>query len=360
MTELHLTKNQYLEVEKLALGAFQPLDGFMDEEQFHNVVDTMRLPTGDPFPLPVVLDLTPDQAAGIAGRPTAALVFEGEEIGALKPDDQFSCDREAASRKIFGTDDPNHPGVAYFRGGGGVFVGGTVSLAKRVEFEYSEEERTPAETRALFAARGWKRIVGFQTRNTPHRAHEYLQRVGLEHVDGLFVQPLVGRKKKGDYTPAAILAGYRALIDKFYQRDRVVFGILSTWMRYAGPREAVFHAIIRRNYGCTHFIVGRDHAGVGDYYGKYAAHDLTERFDGELGIEIFRLKGPYHCAACDGIVTEQTCPHETTMPNAVTHISGTDIRAMLVGGRTPEPHLIRPEIVAALDGVPLFVMEDDE
>ena len=360
MSELHLTKNQYLEVEKLALGAFAPLDGFMNEAQFHGVVDDMRLPTGAPFPLPVVLDLTPEDAARIAGRPSVALIFEGAEIGTLEPEGHFTCDRAEAARKIFGTEDAKHPGVAYFRAGGGIFVGGKVALTKQVAFEYSAHERTPAATRSLFAKRGWKRIVGFQTRNVPHRAHEYLQRVGLEYVDGLFIQPLVGRKKRGDYTPAAILAGYQALIDSFYRPDRVALGILSTWMRYAGPREAVFHAIIRRNYGCTHFIVGRDHAGVGDYYDKYAAHELTERFDGELGIEILRLKGPYHCAACDGIVTEQTCPHETTAPDKVTHISGTDIRAMLVGGRTPEPHLIRPEIIAALDGVPLFVTEDDE
>jgi len=359
MSELHLTKNQYLEVEKLALGAFRPLDGFMNEAQFHSVVDNLRLPDGAPFPLPVVLDLSTDQAADIADRNDVALIFEDEEIGTFNPEDTFTCDRQAASRKIFGTDDPNHPGVAYFCRGDGVFAGGPVSLSKRVAFDYSDEERTPEETRALFAERGWKRIVGFQTRNTPHRAHEYLQRVGLENADGLFVQPLVGRKKKGDYTPEAILAGYRALIDGFYKPDKIVLGILSTWMRYAGPREAVFHAIVRRNYGCTHFIVGRDHAGVGDYYEKYAAHDLTKRFDGELGIEILRLKGPYHCAACDGIVTEQTCPHETTRPSAVTHISGTDIRAMLVGGRMPEPHLIRPEIIAALQDVPLFVTEDD-
>lgn len=359
MTELHLSRNQYLEVEKLAIGAFEPVNGFMNEDQFHSVVDTMRLPTGEPFPIPVVLDLSLKDAKRITGLPTVALVFEGEEIGALHPESFFTCDRLTASEKIFGTKDKNHPGVSYFCRGDGVFVGGGVSLTKRVAFEYSDDERTPAETRELFAARGWKRIVGFQTRNVPHRAHEHLQRVALENVDGLFIQPLVGRKKKGDYTPDAIIAGYRALIDSFYRPNRVAFGILSTWMRYAGPREAVFHAIIRRNYGCTHFIVGRDHAGVGDYYDKYAAHELVGRFESELGIEVLRLKGPYHCAACDGIVTEQTCPHEATQPNAVTHISGTDIRAMLVGGFSPKTHLIRPQIIAALDGIPLFVDEDE-
>ena len=174
------------------------------------------------------------------------------------------------------------------------------------------------------------------------------------------MQPLVGWKKRGDYTPEAIISGYQKLISDFYPKNSVVLGILSTSMRYAGPREAVFHAIIRRNYGCTHFIVGRDHAGVGDYYGLYDAHDLTRRFDGELGIEILRLHGPYYCRICDGIVTDRSCPHETTDPDAVHHISGTDMRAILTGGRKPERHLMRPEIVAALDGVELFVTEDEE
>jgi sulfate adenylyltransferase len=212
----------------------------------------------------------------------------------------------------------------------------------------------------MFAERGWKTIVGFQTRNVPHRAHEYLQRTALEQVDGLFIQPLVGRKKAGDYTPQSIMAGYRKLIADFYPRDRVVLGILSTSMRYAGPREAVFHALIRRNHGCTHFIVGRDHAGVGDYYGKYAAHELIGRFDGELGIAVMRLHGPFHCRVCDGIVTEHTCAHYRTRPAAITEISGTEIRRILNSGLTPERHIIRPEIVDAVKNVPLFVTGDEE
>jgi len=218
---------------------------------------------------------------------------------------------------------------------------------------------SPAETRALFERKGWKTVAGFQTRNIPHRAHEYLQRVALELVDGLFIQPLVGRKKRGDFAPEAILTAYRSLIEGFYPADQVHLDILTTAMRYAGPREAVFHAIIRRNYGCTHFIVGRDHAGVGDFYGKYDAHQLTQRFDGELGIEILRLKGPFHCAICDTIATENSCPHETTSPGAVTHISGTDMRAMLSGGRDPEPHLMRWQLIETLRGQPLFIEEDE-
>jgi sulfate adenylyltransferase len=233
-----------------------------------------------------------------------------------------------------------------------------VRLAARARLDLSAHELTPAQTRAIFAERGWRTVVGFQTRNVPHRAHEYLLRIGLEIADGLFIQPLLGHKKAGDYTPEAIIAGYRALIGGYLSEDRLVLGILSTAMRYAGPREAVFHAIIRRNYGCTHFIVGRDHAGVDDYYGKYDAHGLIESVEDELGITVLRLCGPFHCRICDGIVTEKTCPHRRTAPEAVTEISGTEMRAILVGGRAPDPHLMRPEVVAALKGVPLFIEED--
>ena len=358
MADLGLNRNQYLEFEKIGLGAFAPLDGFMDEEAFGSVVDTMRLPAGEPFPLPVVLDLDRDQVEAFRGRPRITLSFEGTEVGYLSPDSFFTCDKPAVSRQVFGTDDPAHPGVAHFAGMGDWFVGGRVELKQRVALDISEHELTPAETRAIFAERGWLTVAGFQTRNVPHRAHEYLQRISLDMVDGLFVQPLVGRKKAGDYTPEAILTGYRTLIDGFYRRERVLLGILSTSMRYAGPREAVFHAIIRRNYGCTHFIVGRDHAGVGDYYEKYAAHELTRRFDGELGIEIMRLHGPYYCRICDGIVTEHTCPH-TDEAAAVKQISGTEMRAILLGGEKPDPNLMRPAIVEGLAGVPLFIEQDE-
>jgi sulfate adenylyltransferase len=263
------------------------------------------------------------------------------------------------AEKIFGTTEPEHPGVSHLMTIGEFFVGGPIKFKQRVPLDISEFELTPAETKALFKDRGWKSVVGFQTRNVPHRAHEYLQRVALETSDGLFVQPLVGRKRAGDYSPMAVIRGYQALVDGFFPKDRVVLGLLSTAMRYAGPREAIFHAIIRRNYGCTKFIVGRDHAGVGGYYGKYDAHALTRRFDGDLGIDVLRLHGPYYCRACDGIVTEQTCPHAETDPTAVCEISGTDMRAILVEGRPPEPHIMRPEIIASLRDVPLFVEESD-
>jgi sulfate adenylyltransferase len=294
MTAIVIDRDQYLELEKLGLGAFAPLTGFMNEEQFRSVVDNLRLPSGAVFSLPVLLDISESNASAIRDLETVDLVYEGTLVGRIRPNDFFSCDRQQVATKVFGTDDPAHPGVRHFFDLKPVFVGGEIELLQRASFDISVDELTPVETRRIFSERGWKRIVGFQTRNVPHRAHEYLQRVALEHADGLFVQPLVGRKRTGDYTPEAIMRGYRALIGGFLPSHRVVLGILSTVMRYAGPREAVFHAIIRRNYGCTHFIVGRDHAGVGDWYGLYDAHALTRQFDGDLGIEIMRLKGPYH------------------------------------------------------------------
>lgn len=224
---------------------------------------------------------------------------------------------------------------------------------KRPEFDISSHELTPFESKAIFLERKWDRVVGFQTRNVPHRAHEYLLRIALEHADGLFVQPLVGKKHAGDYTPEAIFRGYQALIGGFLPKDRVLFGVLSTQMRYAGPREAVFHAIVRRNYGCTHFIVGRDHAGVGDWYGLYDAHDLTKKFEGELGIQIMRLKGPFYCSICDGIATENTCAH--TDCGCTQQISGTYMRAILSSGELPDKKLMRHEVVSALAGIDCFI-----
>ena len=355
MREIILNSRQYLEAEKIALGAFDPLNGFMNEEQFECVVETMRLPEGDPFPLPVILDLTPSQAEGLSEGGRVALVFRDRQVGELEVEGVFKCDKMEVARKVFGTAEEAHPGVSHFMRMGDVFVGGPVTLQERFRFEFSDFELTPPETRALFQAKGLKTVAGFQTRNVPHRAHEYLQRLALEHCDGLFIQPLVGAKKLGDYQPRAILAAYRALIEGFLPADKVVLGILSTAMRYAGPREAVFHAIVRRNYGCTHFVVGRDHAGVGDYYGKYEAHELTRRFDGELGIEVLRFHGPFHCSICGGIVTERSCPHPSTNPSAVTEVSGSDVRAVLSSGDVVRPDLVRPEIVDSIRGLQLFI-----
>ena len=358
VTALRLNRRQYLELEKIALGAFAPLTGFMNQEEFLSVVDTMRLPSGEPFPLPVLLDLTAAQADGVQEGDRVTLLFEDQEVGEVDADSLFRCDKASVSQKVFGTADESHPGVSHFLCMGDAFLGGDVRLHERVHFEFSELELTPSDTKALFRSKGLGTVAGFQTRNIPHRAHEYLQRLALERCDGLFIQPLVGARKKGDYKASAIVTAYTALVEGFLPKDRVVLGILSTAMRYAGPREAIFHAIIRRNYGCTHFVVGRDHAGVGGYYEKYEAHELSRRFDGELGIEILRFHGPFHCRTCGGVVTERSCPHVETDPSVITQVNGTDIRAMLDSGAEVRPELVRPEVVESVRGLSLFIEED--
>jgi sulfate adenylyltransferase len=353
MNSIVIDRDQYLELEKIGLGAFAPLTGFMNEKQFISVVEKLRLPTDAVFSLPVILDIEETTASIIRNSEEVDLIFNNALVGRLRPSDFFSCDRQEAAKKIYGTDNPAHPGVKHFYELKPIFVGGEVELLQRANFDISADELTPDETKNIFRERRWERVVGFQTRNVPHRAHEYLQRIALEYADGLFVQPLVGRKRAGDYTPEAIMRGYRALIGDFLPAHRVVLGILSTVMRYAGPREAVFHALIRRNYGCTHFIVGRDHAGVGDWYGLYDAHELTRQFDGDLGIEIMRLKGPYHCKKCDGITTENSCSHAGSA--FVEQISGTYMRSILSNGSHPDPHLMRQEVVDALKGIQCFI-----
>ncbi len=359
MTELELTRTQYLELEKLGQGAFQPVTGFMTEDEFRSVRESMRLPDGEIFPLPIVLQVSPGEAERMTGLARVALLFEGVEVGELTPFSHYRPDMTASARLIYGTDDRAHPGVRFFMDAGEVFVGGPVRLKGRVRRDVTEWDLTPEQTRAAFRDRGWTTVAGFQTRNIPHRGHEYLQRIALEICDGLFIQPLVGQKKEGDFAPAAIMAAYRTLVDEFYPGNNVLLGILSTAMRYAGPREAVFHAIIRRNHGCSHFIVGRDHAGVGDYYGQYAAHDLLGEFGDELGISIIRLENAYFCDICDTMATRKTCGHGVSHPEAVRSISGTGMREILSGGGAPNPRLMRPEIVRSVRGMDLFVTETE-
>jgi sulfate adenylyltransferase len=342
-------------LEKIGLGAFSPLANFMNETEFHSVCENMYLPSGEAFTIPVVLDVDADIAKRARNTSKIDLIYSSEKVGEIVPESVFTCDKDAICKHVYATNDRRHPGVQRFFNSGGWFIGGKTTLTSRVALKTSKYELTPEETRAKFKSLGWKTIVGFQTRNVPHRAHEYLQRVALEHVDGLFIQPLIGQKKNGDYTPEAIMAGYSKLVEGFYPVNRVVLGVLSTSMRYAGPREAVFHALIRKNYGCTHFIVGRDHAGVGNYYGKYAAHELLRRFEGKLGIRIMYLHGPYHCDICGGIVTEHTCPHSLSDPASTTEISGTLIRKVLSGGERPDERFFRPEVLGALQNISLFV-----
>lgn len=350
---------QYLEFEKLALGAYAPLHGFMTGAAFDAVVETLHLPDGAVFPLPIVLEMSGEEARRLGRAGKVELRFRDRSVGWLFPEDVFFRDKRPAAGKVFGVDDPAHPGVRQFLRGEGHFVGGRVELVERASFAFSAFEGTPAATRAVFQARGWRTVAGFQTRNVPHKAHEYLLRLALEMVDGLFIHPLVGWKKRGDYAPEAVLTSYQQLIADFLPSDRVHLGVLSAAMRYAGPREAVFHALVRRNYGCTHFIVGRDHAGVGGYYDTYASQRLAQALEPELGIAILPFAGPFYCERCGMIATERTCPHRRTDPGSVHEISGTLIRGTLVEGLACDPRFIRPEIVQGLRGRTIFIEQDE-
>jgi sulfate adenylyltransferase len=350
---LAIDRRAFLELEKLAIGSYAPLTGFMTEAEVASVVERMRLPDSRPFPLPVVLPIAGPDAVGQGSG--ADLTFDGSIVGAIDVASTFRLDLASTARGIFGTDDPSHPGVRAWLAQSGWFAGGPVELAVRA----SPDEPTPAEMRALFASKGWQTIVAFNTRNIPHRAHEYLQRLALELADGLLIHPIVGPRKRGDYTLEAVLRGYRAFIDQFLPADRVVLAPLAIPMRYAGPRDAVFHALIRRNYGCSHIVIGRDHAGVGEWYGRYEAQELACAFGAELGIGIVRGAGPFYCEICGGIVSERTCQHQASAPAAVASVSGSAIRDALTCGVDPHPELIRPEVVASLQGVRVFIEADE-
>jgi sulfate adenylyltransferase len=352
--KISLRDDQYLEVEKLSDGVFFPLVEFMSKEEVDSVAETMTLPSGEVFSLPVLFDITKEQANELGGKDTILLYYQNELVANLHVNTVFSIDKEKYLVPFFKTDETVHPGVHDFMSMGEFFISGKVEMIKKATFSFSKNELSPVETKAFFKKMGWKTIVGFQTRNIPHRAHEYLQKVALETVDGIFIQPLVGKKKKGDFTPDAVIKGYEALIEHYYPKDRFLLGILTTKMRYAGPREAVFHAMIRKNYGCTHFIVGRDHAGVGGYYEKYEAHELISKVESKLGIKVLTLCGPYYCSKCDGIVTEKTCPHIDN--NGYAHqISGSFIRESLQKDAVINEKFIRNEVISALEGITCFI-----
>jgi sulfate adenylyltransferase len=341
---LPLSAAEAADLRALGTGAYSPLAGFMGAKQHQSVVESMRLPDGTLWPIPVCLGLP--EGVGIDGGRVLLGGPDGELAGVLEVEEVYSRDRHAEAELVYGTTDPAHPGVARVLAAPSLAVAGPVqALVAPLGGPVGSWALTPIQTRAAFHERGWETVVGFQTRNPVHRAHEYLMKCALEMVDGLLLHPLVGPTKEGD-TPAEVrMRAYQAVLG-YFPADRVLLAALVAPMRYAGPREAVLHALVRRNYGCTHFIVGRDHAGVGSYYGTFQAQALLASLDqDELGIVPLRFDNAFWCRRCLAMATGKTCPHP---PADHVALSGTQVRAMLSAGQLPPAEFSRPEVAQLL------------
>ena len=348
LPSLVLTRRELCDLELLANGGFSPLTGFMREDDYRSTVRDMRLANGLVWSIPITLAIDEERARGIQpGSQLALRDAEGGTVGLITVEEVYRVDPVAEATDVFRTTDADHPGVAALYAQGSWRVAGPVEVARRPLPEpFTGYNLGPAETRAAFATHGWQTIVGFQTRNPVHRAHEYIQKVALETVDGLLLHPLVGETKSDDIPAEVRLRCYEPLFRPYSPADRVLLAVLPAAMRYAGPREAIHHALIRKNYGCTHFIVGRDHAGVGNYYGPYDAQEIFRAFTpDELGIQPLFFENAFYCRACGSMATAKTCPHDDTVH--VT-LSGTAVRRMLAAGEEPPPEFTRPEVAAIL------------
>jgi sulfate adenylyltransferase len=341
LSSIRLTADLVSDVENIAFGVYSPLKGFLGKEDYRSVLNHMRLANDLPWTIPIVLDVSRDEAGSLKeGQEVALLNPGGEPVAILDLEERFEYDKDELAEKIFQTSDPAHPGVAKVAEMKDILLAGKIRLIQESPTPFAKYKLRPLETRILFKEKGWRTVVGFQTRNTPHIGHEYVQKTALTFTDGIFVNPVIGRKKKGDFKDEVILASYDELIRNYYLRERAVVVILQMEMRYAGPREAIHHAIIRKNFGCTHIIIGRDHAGVGNYYSPYAAQDIFEEFPDLVIVPLF-FKSFYYCKRCQSVVNEKICPHP---PSEHINFSGTKIREMLSQGKLPPPQLMRPEV----------------
>jgi sulfate adenylyltransferase len=344
LPSLPLTAAEAADLRALASGAYSPLTGFMGAKEHQSVTESMRLPDGILWPIPVCLGV-PD-GLRVDGDRVLLRDEGGELLGVLQVHEVFERDRELEAALVYGTTDPAHPGVARVLTAPPLAAAGPIqAVVAPMSGPVGSRALTPSETRAAFAAAGWATVVGFQTRNPVHRAHEYLMKCALEMVDGLLLHPLVGPTKEGDVPAEVRMRAYQAVLG-YFPGDRVLLAALVAPMRYAGPREAVLHALVRKNYGCTHFIVGRDHAGVGSYYGTFQAQELIASLDpDELGITPLRFDNAFYCRRCRAMATGKTCPHPD--PDHVA-LSGTQVRAMLSAGQLPPAEFSRPEVAQLL------------
>jgi sulfate adenylyltransferase len=339
------------DLEMLAVGALSPLTGFQGERDYHSILDTMHLENGLAWAIPVVLSVQETDLHAIGGASSIALTptDAAAPIAVLRITEQFKRDKHKEATSVYRTDDVEHPGVKALYDAGDHCVAGTLEVvALPTHADFTNYRLTPSETRDAFAQRGWRTVVGFQTRNPIHRAHEYIQKCALEIVDGLLVHPLVGATKSDDVPPDVRMRCYEALFAEYYPHDRAMIAVFPAAMRYAGPREAIWHAIARKNYGCTHFIVGRDHAGVGSYYGTYDAQKIFEEFEAdELGITPLMFEHSFWCNRCEGMASPKTCPHQE---DDRVSLSGTKVREMLRRGERPPQEFSRSEVADILIG----------
>jgi sulfate adenylyltransferase len=348
LPSLALDERQISDLEMIAVGAFSPLEGFMTRADYTRVVEEMRLASGLPWTIPVTLAVSSEAAGKLPqGGEVALTEPSGRLLAVMRVDETFEYDKRREAEMVYRTTDEAHPGVAAVYAQGDVLVGGPVTLVNRPsDPEFAEYRLDPADVRKAFGERGWRTVVAFQTRNPIHRAHEYLQKCAMETVDGLLLHPLVGATKSDDVSAEVRMRCYETILEKYYPADRVLLAVNPANMRYAGPREAIFHALIRKNYGCTHFIVGRDHAGVGSYYGTFDAHLIFREFaPEEIGIAPMFFDHAFFCTTCGGMASVKTCPHGK---ESHVFLSGTKVREMLSNGEMPPPEFSRPEVAKIL------------
>lgn len=330
------------DIENIADGIFSPLEGFLVQDDFESVVRKGRLSNDTPWTIPIILDVDKQMATKMKdSHETLLKNHEGSIFAVLNVEDVYTFDKKSMAKGVYGTTDPKHPGVEKTLAMDDFLVGGKIDCLKRPrEIPIRKYRKTPVETRTSFEKAGWKTIVAFQTRNVPHVAHEMLQKASLNTYDGLFINPLVGKKKSGDFTDEVIIVAYETLIKHYYPQNRCYLATLHTEMRYAGPKEAIHHAIMRKNFGCSHIIIGRDHAGVGNYYDPFAAHTIFKEYT-DLEIEPVFYPAFFYCKKCLSFASERNCPHG---PEFQEQLSGTKLRAMIIEGQTPSEYLIRPEV----------------